>query len=115
MQLGILVLVKMKNHSNKFIELYSPYLDEQKIPGLYESILHGINSLPPNTKRDAPEKPLKYRYPMIKGVSEFPVKQAAAKKRGGKKTIKKRNKKLKKIKKEIQEEKIENKNNINII
>jgi hypothetical protein len=99
MQLGILVLVKMKNHSNKFIELYSPYLDEQKIPGLYESILHGINSLPPNTKRDAPEKPLKYRYPMIKGVSEFPVKQAAAKKRGGKKTIKKRNKKTKKNKK----------------
>ena len=72
---------------DKFIELYTPYLDESKIPGLYESILEGIMSLPPDTKVDPPEKPLKYRYPMIKGISEFPVK--ANKKKGGQKTRRK--------------------------
>lgn len=83
------------NRRDKFIELYSPYLDEQKIPGLYEMILHGISSLPDNTKRDGQEKPLKYRFPMVKGVSEFPIK-VSTKKRGGKKTVKKRNKKTRK-------------------
>ena len=72
------------NRRDKFIDLYSPYLDEQKIPGLYESILAGITSLKPNAKRDGPEKPLKYRYPMIKGVSEFTMKTTSLKKRGGK-------------------------------
>lgn len=73
------------NRRDKFTELYLPYLDEQKIPGLYEMILHGIQSLPLVSKREDPEKPLKYRYPMIKGVSEFPVK-AQRKKSGGKRT-----------------------------
>jgi hypothetical protein len=77
------------NRRDKFLDLYSPYLDEQKIPGLYESILAGITSLKPNTKRDGPEKPLKYRYPMIKGVSEFPMKTTSLKKRGGKNTRRK--------------------------
>lgn len=66
---------------NKFIELYKPYLDEQKTFDLYNSISNGINSLKPNTKKDGPVKPLIYTYPMIRGISVF-------KKRGGKKTIK---------------------------
>jgi nicotinic acid mononucleotide adenylyltransferase len=77
---------------DKFTELYSPYLDEQKIPGLYEEILHGVQNLPPNKKPDGLEKPLKYRYPMIKGESEFPIK---ASRRGGKKTKRKCGKKTK--------------------
>jgi len=76
-------LVK-NNMRDKFIELYSPYLDESKIPVLYEAILEGLN-LPPNTKKEAPSKPLKYRYPMIKGISSIP----SSKKRGGKKTRRK--------------------------
>jgi nicotinic acid mononucleotide adenylyltransferase len=88
-------IVKNKRR-DKFTELYLPYLDEQKIPILYETILEGIETLPPNTKPDGPEKPLKYRYPMIKGVSEFPVK--TAKKRGGKKT-KRKYKKIRKTRK----------------
>jgi nicotinic acid mononucleotide adenylyltransferase len=76
-------LVK-NNMRDKFIELYSPYLDESKIPVLYEAILEGLH-LPPNTKKDAPQKPLKYRYPMIKGASSMP----SSKKRGGKKTRRK--------------------------
>jgi len=84
------------NRRDKFTELYLPYLDEQKIPGLYETILQGLNSLPLISKREDPEKPLKYRYPMIKGVSEFPVK--AQRKRGGsKRNSKKINKRMKKI------------------
>jgi nicotinic acid mononucleotide adenylyltransferase len=62
---------------DQFIELYRPYLDESKIPVLYESIMEGLY-LPPNNSKEVPQKPLKYRYPMIKGVSEFPIK------RGGK-------------------------------
>jgi len=80
---------------DKFTELYSPYLDEQKIPSLYEEILHGVQNLPTNKKPDSPEKPLKYRYPMIKGISTFEIKSS---RRGGKtkrgrktkKTVKKR-------------------------
>ena len=70
---------------DQFIQLYAPYLDMSKIPVLYESIMEGLQ-LPPNTKKDTPPKPLKYRYPMIKGISEFPIKK------GGKrrKTIRKR-------------------------
>jgi hypothetical protein len=70
---------------DQFIKLYAPYLDMSKIPVLYESIMEGLQ-LPPNTKKDTPPKPLKYRYPMIKGISEFPIKK------GGKrrKTIRKR-------------------------
>jgi len=70
------------NRWDKFNELYSPYLDEQKIPELYEMILQGITLLPSKSKKDPPEKPLKYKYPMIKGVSEFNIKVP---KKGGKK------------------------------
>jgi nicotinic acid mononucleotide adenylyltransferase len=82
------------NRRDKFMELYSPYLDEQKIPGLYEMILRGISLLPSKSKKDLPEKPLKYRYPMIKGVSEFNIKVP---KKGGKKM--KTNKRSKRQKK----------------
>jgi nicotinic acid mononucleotide adenylyltransferase len=70
---------------DKFHELYSPYLDEEKIPRLYESIKTGL-TLPPNTKSDGPEKPLKYSYPMIKGVSKLPSKST---KSGGRRKTKK--------------------------
>jgi nicotinic acid mononucleotide adenylyltransferase len=81
---------------DKFIELYTPYLDESKIPVLYESIMEGL-ALPPNNGKESPQKPLKYRYPMIKGVSEFPIKK------GGKRTNKNRRKsrKTKKTKRNI--------------
>lgn len=64
----------VKNHRrDKFQELYSPFLEESKIPGLYEAILNGIESLPPNKKPDLPAPPLKYKYPMIKGISSLEV------------------------------------------
>ena len=60
----------VRNHRrDKFLELYAPFLEESKIPGLYEAILNGLETLPPNKKPDSPSPPLKYRYPMIKGVS----------------------------------------------
>jgi len=73
---------------DKFTELYSPYLDKQKIPGLYENILDGIQKLPANSKPDGPEKPLKYRYPMIKGTSELIPK--SSKRKGGRKMSKRK-------------------------
>jgi hypothetical protein len=76
---------------DKFIELYTPYLDDSKIPVLYESIMEGL-TLPPNKSKEAPQKPLKYRYPMIKGVSEFPIKK------GGRRT-RRRNKTTRRIRK----------------
>ena len=85
-------LVK-NNMRDKFIELYSPYLDESKIPVLYEAILEGLQ-LPPNTKKESVPKDKGYRYPMIKGQSVMP----SAKKRGGRKTRRK-NRKTKKNKK----------------
>lgn len=66
---------------DKFSELYEPWLAVELIYGLYENIQEGIDRLPPDTKKDPPEKPLKYRYPMIKGVSEFPVKSKGGKTR----------------------------------
>ena len=73
---------------DKFTELYSPYLDEQKIPTLYENILEGVQNLPANSKPDGPQKPLKYGYPMIKGISELITK--TTKRKGGRKTIKRK-------------------------
>lgn len=72
---------------DKFTELYTPYLDEQKIPGLYENILDGIQKLPENSKPDGAEKPLKYRYPMIKGMS---LETKSRKRKGGKKSTKRK-------------------------
>lgn len=73
---------------DKFTELYSPYLDEQKIPTLYENILEGVQNLPANSKPDGPQKPLKYGYPMIKGISELITK--TTKRKGGRKTTKRK-------------------------
>jgi nicotinic acid mononucleotide adenylyltransferase len=80
-------LVK-NNMRDKFIELYSPYLEENKIPVLYEAILEGL-SLPPNTKKEGPPKPLKYKYPTIKGMSFF-GNESKRRKKGGRKTRKSR-------------------------
>uniref|UniRef100_A0A6C0AQR0 Cytidyltransferase-like domain-containing protein n=1 Tax=viral metagenome TaxID=1070528 RepID=A0A6C0AQR0_9ZZZZ len=74
---------------DKFEKLYESWLAKELIYSLYESLQEGIHGLPPDTKKDPPEKPLKYRYPMIKGISEFPVK-----KKGGK-TRRKRSRKSK--------------------
>lgn len=76
---------------DQFIQLYTPYLDESKIPVLYESIMEGL-TLPPNKSKDAPQKPLKYRYPMIKGISEFPIKK------GGRRTRRIRKNKTRRVK-----------------
>ena len=66
---------------NKFNELYEPWLAYELINGLYTSVKKGIDGLPPDTKVDPPEKPLKYEYPMIKGISEFHVKKKGGKTR----------------------------------
>lgn len=80
---------------DKFFELYLPYLDETKINNLYESILHGLQTLPHNTKADSPETPLKYVYPMVKGESVFPTRK---RKMGGKKRTRNNKKREKKRK-----------------
>lgn len=51
---------------DKFVDVYSPYLNEDKINELYSAIENGINTLPENKKRETPSKPLKYVYPLIK-------------------------------------------------
>ena len=62
------------NRKDKFDELYSPYLDQDKIDTLYSSIQSGLNRLGPNEKPSSKPKPLIYTYPMIKGISTFPEK-----------------------------------------
>ena len=81
------------NMRDKFIELYSPYLDESKIPVLYEEILEGL-TLPPNTKKETVPKDKGYRYPMIKGTSSSSSERITKKPRtvGGKKTKRKQRK-----------------------
>jgi len=64
---------------DKFAELYEPWLAEELIYGLYESIQEGIDILPPDTKKDPREKPLKYRYPMIKVYQNFLLKRKEVK------------------------------------
>jgi nicotinic acid mononucleotide adenylyltransferase len=71
---------------DKFAELYEPWLAEELIYGLYVRIQKGIDTLPPDTKKDPREKPLKYRYPMIKGISEFPLKKKGGKTRRNRST-----------------------------
>ena len=66
-------MVKNKR-KDKFDELYSTYLDQVKINALYASIESGLNRLGPNDKKSPPPRPLIYTYPMIKGISTFPVK-----------------------------------------
>ena len=90
-------LVK-NNMRDKFIELYSPYLDESKIPVLYEAILEGLQ-LPPNTKKESVPKDKGYRYPMIKGVTDMiSNKKRKLNASGGKKT-KRKNRKNRKTRK----------------
>lgn len=81
------------NMRDKFIELYSPYLDESKIPVLYEEILEGLR-FPPNTKKETVPKDKGYRYPMIKGISSSSSERITKKPKtiGGKKTKRKQRK-----------------------
>ena len=86
---------------DKFIELYSPYLDESKIPVLYEAILEGLE-LPPNTKKETVPKDKGYRYPMIKGIFNSSSERMTKKPRtiGGKKS-KRKQRKSRKTRKQI--------------
>jgi hypothetical protein len=77
---------------SKFFELYSPYLDNEKINKLYNSILTGITELGPNTTISKPSLPVRYDYPMSKPNSVFPVKKGSTRKggrKGGRKGSKK--------------------------
>lgn len=58
-------IVKNKN-KEKFTELYSPYLDQEKIDLLYPSIQAGLAKPEPKPKPKGVNK-LNYTYPMIKG------------------------------------------------
>jgi translation elongation factor EF-1beta len=78
----------VKNEKDKkFTELYSPYLDQDKISSLYYQILRGL-SLPSIEKSEEEEKPLKYQYPMIKGISIFPIEETEKPKKERKPTKK---------------------------
>jgi len=70
---------------DKFFQVYSPYLDKSKIESLYNSILKGL-LLPPNKKKESPQKPMKYTYPKINTT------------RGGKRKSRKYHKKTRKSK-----------------
>ena len=88
---------------DKFNELYSPYLDAREIPLLYNSISKGVHELP-KKKEVKKGKTTKGKVieakeiEMIKGISELPMKTVKSVKRraakGGKKTVKKRRRKL---------------------
>lgn len=58
-------IVKNKN-KEKFTDLYSPYLDQEKIDLLYPSIEAGLAKPEPKPKPKGVNK-LNYTYPMIKG------------------------------------------------
>ena len=89
-------LVK-NNRRDKFNELYSPYLEQDKIDKLYEDIEIGLLHLPnKKVKKESQSKESSQRiYPLIKGVGT--LSSSLVTKRhttiGGRKTNKKRNKK----------------------
>jgi hypothetical protein len=89
------------NRPDKFVQLYEPWLDSSLINSLYTLIKTGIDRLPPDTKVDPPERPLKYSYPMIKGISEFPVKKKGGKTRRRRNTKPKFHRKRRTYKKQI--------------
>jgi nicotinic acid mononucleotide adenylyltransferase len=89
------------NRPDKFVQLYEPWLDSSLINSLYTLIKTGIDGLPLDTKVDPPERPLKYSYPMIKGISEFPVKKKGGKTRQRRNTKPKFHRKRKTYKKQI--------------
>ena len=49
---------------DKFLEIYSPYLDDKKIENLYNKISEGLK-LPENKAKPEKEVALKYKYPKI--------------------------------------------------
>lgn len=58
-------IVKNDN-KEKFIELYSPYLEEEKIDMLYQSIKNGLELPTPKKKSESSSNKLKYDYPVTK-------------------------------------------------
>jgi len=83
----------------KFFELYSPYLDNDKINKLYNSILTGITELGANTTPSKPSAAMRYNKLLmfkVNGIpSENPVKKGGIKssRKGGKKSRRKGGKK----------------------
>jgi len=82
---------------DKFTDVYKPYLDQAKIDRLYTLIQSGLN-LPENKKKEPPSKPLKFKYPLIKGNQNDSVliKRKGSFSNGGKNTKRYRSKTYKK-------------------
>ena len=71
---GTLIRKLVKNDFyDKFKEVYSPYLDEEKILELYNAIKIGLDLPSPPQKKEPPLKQLKYTYPMIKEPNAMSV------------------------------------------
>jgi nicotinic acid mononucleotide adenylyltransferase len=100
------------NNKEKFIELYSPYLEEEKIDMLYQAIKKGLELPSPKKKSESSSNKLKYEYPVTKHEIDLNIKRKKNKelsppKKSGKKTKKvltppkKGGKKIKKTNKRI--------------
>ena len=75
---------------DKFVDVYKAYLDMPKIDNLYNYVQSGLN-LPENKKKESPSKPLKFKYPLIKGqevTNSILTKRKASDSYGGFKTRK---------------------------
>jgi nicotinic acid mononucleotide adenylyltransferase len=72
---------------DKFRELYLPYLEESKISHLYDTIYVGLKTLGDNDKPESPSPPLKYTYPMIKGLSTIETTKVTSAKTRRKKVV----------------------------
>jgi hypothetical protein len=70
------VLIKQK-----FFELYSPYLDNEKINKLYNSILTGITELGANTTPSKPSAAMRYKKLLMFKVNDIPSEKPV--KKGG--------------------------------
>ena len=80
------VLIKQK-----FFELYSPYLDNDKINKLYNSILTGITELGANTTPSKPSAAVRYKKLLMFKVNGIPSEKPV--KKGGRKSRRKVSKK----------------------
>jgi len=72
---------------DKFRELYLPYLEESKISNLYDAIYYGVTTLGENEKTESSSPPLKYTYPMIKGLSTIETTKVTSAKTRRKKVV----------------------------
>ena len=90
----------------KFFELYSPYLDNEKINKLYNSILTGITELGANTTPSKPSAAMRYKKLLMFKVNgippEKPIKKGGIKSRkSSKKSSKKGRKGVRKSRKGV--------------